>query len=101
MTTKFPVPRAATVEGEDATEKSAAFVPEIIALEIFNVFVVPRFSTVKVVGDIVETAEVIVCVPPERIVVVPCFTLISCAGVAAPTAIFTSSKPIFPETLFV
>ena len=77
LTTKFPVVVAATVDGNEATEKSAALVPEIVALEIVKAFAVPTFSTVKVVGVIVATGEVIVKVPPFKTVVAPCFTLIS------------------------
>ena len=57
--TKLPVAVAKTVEGKEATEKSAAFVPEIVAEAIFNVFKVPRFTIVKVEGVIDATEELV------------------------------------------
>ena len=101
FTTKLAALAAATLAGKDATVKSLAFAPEITALEIFKVFAVPSFSMEKVVGVIVANGEFMICVPPDKIVAAPCFTLISCCGVAAPAAILTSSNPILPETLLV
>ena len=85
--------------GFEPTEKSEEFAPEITTEDTFKAVVVPRFSIEKVRGDETPTPELAEIEPPFTIVAEAYFTLISCEVVAAPTAIFTSSRPILPDTL--
>ena len=75
--------------------------PEIEAEEINKVSNVPRFSIVKFIRFGVNTAEFVIKVLPETSEEDAFFKLISCAGVAGPISILTSSRPILPDTLFV